>query len=58
MTKITGKTIDPGTPLRVMVELGPARPSWIACFIDPAGPAAGCDRVLLVGPPVGRQRVK
>lgn len=56
--KITGCPLDPGTPLRVVVKLGPTGPSWIACFTDPAGPAAGCDRILLVGPPVRRQRVR
>jgi len=44
--------------LRVMVELGADGPSWIACFIDPAKPAAARGRVALVNPPVGRLRVR
>ena len=58
VTKIPGGPMNPGTPLRVVVELGTDGPSWIACFVDPAEPAAGRDRVTLLGPPVGKQRVK
>ena len=58
VAKIAGRPMDPSTPLRVMVELGADGPSWIACFIDPAKPAAARGRVMLVNPPVGRMRVR
>ena len=58
VAKIAGRPMDPSTPLRVVVELGADGPSWIACFIDPAKPAAARGRVTLVGPPVGRLRVR
>lgn len=58
VAKIAGRPMDRSTPLRVMVELGADGPSWIACFIDPAKPAAARGRVTLVNPPVGRLRVR
>ena len=56
--KIPGRRMDPSTPFRKIIELGVDGPSWIACFLDPAKPAAARARVTLVDPPVGRRRVK
>jgi hypothetical protein len=53
--KIPGGPMDPGTPVRVVVELGADGPSWVACFVDAAQSAADRDQVTLVGPP---QRVR
>ena len=39
VAKIPGRPIDPGKPLRKVVELGAHGPSWIVCFIDPDEPA-------------------
>ena len=58
VAKIPSGPIDPSRPLRIVVELGAHGPSWIVCFIDPAQPAMSRNRVTLVGPPVGRLRVK
>ena len=58
VAKIPGGPIDPRAPVRRVIELGARGPSWIACFIDPAAPAAVRDRVTLIGPPVGKQQVK
>jgi hypothetical protein len=63
VARIAGRPMDPSTPVRTVVELGQHRPSWVACFVDPAKvdpakSAAGRGRVTLFGPPVGRQRVR
>ena len=56
--QITGGPVDPGRPLRRMVELGPHGPTWIACFIDPVQPAVKRSQVTLVKPPVKQLRVR
>ena len=58
VAKIPGRSMDPGMPLRMVIELGADGPSWIACFIDPAKQGVARGRVTLVSPSVRRQRVK
>jgi hypothetical protein len=58
VAKIAGRPMDPSTPLEVVVELGADGPSWLACFVDPAKSAPARGRVMLVGPPVARLRVR
>lgn len=58
VARIPGRPMDPGTPLEFVVELAPEGPSWLACFVDPAKPAAARSRVTLVPPPVDRLRVR
>jgi hypothetical protein len=56
--KIRGRPMDPSAPLRIPIPLGTHGPSWVKCFVDPAGPAAVRGRVTLIGPPVKRLRVR
>jgi hypothetical protein len=58
LTRIPGRPMDASTPVRIVLELGPDRPSWIVCFIDPAKPAAARGRVTLFPPPVRRLQVR
>jgi hypothetical protein len=58
VARIPGGLIGPNTPVRTTIKLGAHGPSWIACFIDPAGPPGARSRVTLLGPPEARQRVK
>jgi hypothetical protein len=56
--KIRGRPMDPSAPLRIPIPLGAHGPSWVKCFIDPAGAAAARGRVTLISPPVKRLRVR
>jgi hypothetical protein len=58
VTKIRGRAMDPGTPLRIPIPLAEHGPSWVKCFVDPAGPAAARGRVTLIDPPVKRLWVR
>ncbi len=58
VARIAGRPMDPGTSVEIIVKLGKEGPSWLACFVDPAKPAAADGRVTLVGPPVTRLRVR
>jgi hypothetical protein len=58
VARIPGRPIDPGTSLEFVVELGAEGPSWLACFVDPAKPAAARSRVTLAPPPVARLWVR
>jgi hypothetical protein len=53
--KIPGGPLEPGAPWRKVVELSPAGPSWVVCFVDPTQPTARRGGVTLVGPSVVRQ---
>jgi len=56
--KIRGRSIDPSTPLRILIPLDAHGPSWVKCFVDPAGAAAARARVTLIDPPVKTLRVR
>ena len=58
VARIAGRPMDPGTSVEVVVELGEKGPSWLACFVDPARPAAARGRVTLNPPPYARLQVK
>ena len=56
--KIPGQSMEAGASLEVVVELAPNGPSWLACFVDPAQPAAARGRVTLAPAPGARLRVR
>jgi hypothetical protein len=56
--QISGGPVDPGRPLRKMVDLSPRGPSWVVCFIDPVQPAVKRSQVTLENPPVKQLRVR
>lgn len=58
VARITGKHMDPGSSLEVVVELGAHGPSWLACFVDPARPAQARSQVTLAPAPGARRQVR
>lgn len=54
--RITGRSLDPDTPVRVPIPLEGGERCWMACFVDPAKSAAARGRVALVPPPGGWRR--
>jgi len=55
--RIEPQPIAPGRPVTVTVDL-PKGPAWLACFVDPAAPAADARAVLLFPPPAGEMRIR
>jgi hypothetical protein len=58
VARIAGRRLEPGRPLAVVVPLGPHRPSWVACFVDPARPAQARGQVTLAPAPGTRRQVR
>jgi hypothetical protein len=57
VARIEPQPLVPGQPVTVPVEVAWG-PAWLACFIDPAAPAADARRILLFPPPAGETRLR
>jgi hypothetical protein len=57
VARIEPQPLTPGQAVTVPVEVAWG-PAWLACFVDPAAPAADARRILLFPPPAGEMRLR
>jgi len=57
VARVEPQPLEPGQTVTVPVEVAWG-PAWLACFVDPAAPAADARRVLLFPPPAQEMRLR